>query len=69
MPPGPPCNRVPSQIQMKLVELEEKRKAMMETWEQRRDRLRLCECTSGVREDRSSAGAGGGVTSGGGGRG
>lgn len=58
---GPPVTVSPcSQIKAKLVELVDKRKAMMETWEQRWDRLRLCECTGGAGEDRASAWRGGG---------
>lgn len=56
MPPGPPHDDVPSQIKAKLVELMEKRKAMMETWEQRWDQLRLRECAGGAGGDRGSAG-------------
>ncbi|NWZ73241.1 SPTB1 protein, partial [Acrocephalus arundinaceus] len=41
MPSGLPPNSIPSQIKAKLVELVDKRKAMMETWEQRWERLRL----------------------------
>ncbi|NWW74402.1 SPTB1 protein, partial [Climacteris rufus] len=41
LPPGPPPDSFPSQIKAKLVELVDKRKAMMETWEQRWERLRL----------------------------
>lgn len=55
VPPGPPHDDVPSQIKAKLVELMEKRKAMMETWEQRWDQLRLRECAGGAGGDRGSA--------------
>ncbi|NXM88157.1 SPTB1 protein, partial [Oenanthe oenanthe] len=41
MPSGPLPNSISSQIKAKLVELVDKRKAMMEMWEQRWERLRL----------------------------
>lgn len=56
VPLRPPHDGVPSQIKVKLVELVEKKKAMMEMWEQRWDQLRLCECAGGAGEDRGSAG-------------
>lgn len=36
------------QIKAKLMELLDKRKAMMEMWQKRWDRLRLRECGDGV---------------------
>lgn len=56
MPSGPPPNSILSQIKAKLVELVDKRKAMMETWEQRWEWLRLRECTGGAREECGSSG-------------
>lgn len=45
---GPPHDSHPLQIKAKLMELLDRRKAMMEMWQQRWDRLQLCECGDGV---------------------
>lgn len=44
----PPPDSHPLQIKAKLMELLDKRKAMMEMWQHRWDRLRLRECSDGV---------------------
>lgn len=43
----PPGDSHPLQIKAKLMELLDKRKVMMELWQQRWDRLRLCKCDDG----------------------
>lgn len=45
--PPPPGDSRPLQIKAKLMELLDKRKAMMELWQQRWDRLRLRKCGDG----------------------
>lgn len=63
-PSGPLPNSIPSQIKAKLVELVDKRKAMMETWEQRWERLRLRECAGGAGRSAAVPGAVGRVVQG-----